>query len=140
MKILDVIRRYSLWVLGIIILLIGFWHDLVVPRADMMFPASMFTVPYFILLTLLGVVYFFLYKKLQSNLLFLIKEISFFYLMLCGLYFLILLLIDNFSPNFPLLRDILSPLESAFARYALCITQSIVIAIFLISILKRNNN
>ena len=140
MRIFDAIRQYSLWVLGIIILLIGFWHDLVVPKADMMFPASMFTVPYFILIMLFGIIYFFLYKKLKNIYFFWLKEIAFFYLMCCGLYFLSILLIDDFSPSFPLLRDILSPLESAFARYALCITQSIVIAFFLISIVKKNNN
>lgn len=135
MKAIRFIRLYTIWVLAVAILLRSLWID---STTDIeMFPISMFTIPLFIILLIIGAVYYYIEKHIRNGIFFYLKEISFLYIMCFGLWFLGLLLIDNLGFRFPPLVEVFSPLKSKLASYLLIITQLTTIIIFIITIVRK---
>jgi uncharacterized membrane protein YjjB (DUF3815 family) len=134
MKITHLIRSYVVWALAVIILLIGFWGDLT-EEIDM-FPASIFTIPAFLILLPLGFVYFYLAKHLKNGILFHLRDI------------LLILTIFNVLSFFSflekmvnlmvlLLKNIVYFYRSIESYYLFAVIQLIAILIFLVTIIRK---
>lgn len=137
MKAIRFIRLYTIWVLAFAILLRGLWID-GTTEIDM-FPTSMFTIPLFVILLIIGIIYHYIEIYIKNGIFFYLKEMSFLYIICFGLWVLGLLLIDNLGFRFPLLIELFSPLKSKLAFYLLIITQLTAIVIFIITIIRKKD-
>ena len=134
MKITHLIRSYLVWALAVFTLLWGFWIDLT-EEIDM-FPASMFTIPAFLILLPLGFVYFYLAKHLKNGILFHLRDILLILTILNALSLFSFLekLVDHIVF---LLKNMVYFYRSIESYYLFAAIQLIAILIFLITVIRR---